>query len=216
MHATPNVFEFRDYRAFLRAYYETGRKRGSGTMRLRSTFSSCVGIGAMLVSLACNGTSTGNPADDKNDGPTLDDFTADSFRLVGPGSPDCSVVQEPSAEKVLPDRAELEARLGSDPAEFIVLMKEEVSLDEYPLPGSNRDDSAWEEDPVYMARAQRVAESQACAIASLEEHGGTYVESFLLINAFVAVLTVPEAVQLSERSDVRSVELGETDTPPPM
>lgn len=186
-------------------------------MHLRPMFLNCVGIGGVILSVACTGTSTGNPADEPKDGLTLGDFGAASFRLIDAKAADCPEELEKSEGKLQPARAELEVALGTASAEFIVLMKEEVSLEEYPLPeGSrDRDSAAWAEDPVYTARARRIAESQACAVASLKERGGTYGESFLLVNAFVATLTVPEAVRLSERVDVRQVELSQSDAPPP-
>jgi hypothetical protein len=61
----------------------------------------------------------------------------------------------------------------------------------------------------------QIADSQVCALEEVSEAGGKYLSSFLLINAFSAELTADAAIRLSQRADVRSVELSQTGTPPP-
>jgi hypothetical protein len=67
-------------------------------------------------------------------------------------------------------------------------------------------------DPV--AREQEIARWQRCAIEEVTSLGGEVGESFWLINAFTAELTLAQATQLSTRGDVQSVELSNPGTPP--
>jgi hypothetical protein len=90
-------------------------------------------------------------------------------------------------------------------------MIQEIDAQAYPFPTMDMPD--WEAKA--EARAAVIADSQACAAAQLEQLGGTYVQSFLLINAFVADMTIAVAEQLVQRSDVQSVVLSATNTPPP-
>jgi hypothetical protein len=46
-------------------------------------------------------------------------------------------------------------------------------------------------------------------VRAVADEGGDYVQSFLLINAFIADLTVEQAVAISGLRDVRSVELSQ-------
>lgn len=143
--------------------------------------------------------------------------TQETFVLDGASSEDCRLELETDLQKLNPRREELEDTLGGASEAFVVLMKEEIDPARYPFPADTvRADGAFlEADPRYMARAARIGSSQACAVLDVETLGGRYVESFVLINAFVAEMTAAQAHRISQRTDVRSVELSQTDAPPP-
>lgn len=168
----------------------------------------CFGVAAFI--LGCSGTNTGNPVTNK---PTVVRLDETTFQILDSAADECELARESDPSKLMPSQSELEAQLGDASAEFIVLMKQEIDVNEYPLPMGRSDDG--EDDPAFVARATAIATSQACTLEEASELGGTYVHSFLLINAFTAELTVAQAVALSELEDVASVELSETDTPPP-
>jgi hypothetical protein len=167
----------------------------------------CFGVAAFI--LGCSGTNTGNPVTQK---PTLRRLDENIFQILDAAANACDLAHESDPSKLQPPRQDLEARLGDGSAEFIVLMKQEIDSNAYPLPMGRDEDG---EDPRFVARATAIATSQACTLEELSELGGTYVHSFLLINAFTAELTVEQAVALSELEDVASVELSQTDEPPP-
>ncbi len=114
---------------------------------------------------------------------------------------------------IFPAESVLGAKLGTEAGPFIVIMKEEIDLQQFPLPANRDGDPAL--DRVWMARAEAIAQSQRCAIAATLKAAGEYQESFVLINAFTAELTLAQALQLSRRADVRLVEFTLSDTPPP-
>lgn len=167
-------------------------------------------MGSLVVFAACAGSSTGNPVAES---PSIDRLDEDTFRVIDAKAGGCSDERASDPEKLHPERATLEEELGDESAEFVVMMEREVSLTAFPLPGQREDIS--EDEPVFVARAQEIAQTQACALGVVAELGGTYVHSFLLINAFVAELTVAQAVALSELHDVRLVEASESSEPPP-
>ena len=156
--------------------------------------------------------SEGVPSGDERP-PKVADVSSTSFRVVDLGTRACVDERDLSTERVVPAPATLRARLGSESVEFIVVMQREVSLTDFPLPPGSRDPDAAV--PAQNARALEIADSQVCALEEVREAGGQYLSSFLLINAFTAELTAEAAIRISQRADVRSVELGQTDTPPP-
>lgn len=150
------------------------------------------------------------------------DRAADGAHLRNPGGRSesggrgCEVAREPAAQKLTPSLDDLRAKLGDEATEFVVSMKAEVSPSDYPLPSGGRDaPDTWKRDERYLARASKLAEEQACAVAELRARGGTYLESFLLVNAFRAQMKPEQAAELSQRADVKLVELSQTDAPPP-
>lgn len=171
-------------------------------------------ITLFALSGACTGTSTGNPVGEEPE-LTLGSYTAQSFRVESTGSPSCESDTEDGADKFEPTLSEIEDIVGEDATEFIVLMTTEITQDDYPFTDGDRG-TPLEENAEYLARAEAIANTQLCAIDETERLGGTYVESFVIINAFVAELTVEQAEELAERADVRSLELSETMTPPPL
>lgn len=166
------------------------------------------GLVAMLV--GCVGTDTGNPV---NDQPRFEIIGENKLLILDANVSNCSGPRAPDASKLAPAEAELVARLGTESSEFVVVMKREVSLEDYPLPADRT--NIGEDNPLYRARASEVARSQGCTLETLAADGGRYVHSFLLINAFVADLTVEQAVAISELPDVRTVQLAQSDEPPP-
>jgi len=164
---------------------------------------------------ACNGPSTGNPATEEPD-VVLGSFSSTSFRVESAGAPSCPTETQDSADKCEPPLAEIEDAIGQDAAEFIVLMATEVSQEDYPVSDGERDEAALEDDAEYVARAHAIADTQVCAIEEIEQLGGGYMQSFVLINAFVAELTTEQAEQLGRRSDVQSLELSQTSDAPPL
>lgn len=174
-----------------------------------------VSLAFVALSGACNGTSTGNPVDGKSD-LVLDDFTSKSFRIDDTGGPNCTDQFENGEEKLSPSATQIEESIADGSAEFIVMMKAEVSQDDYPFIAAGREeDPDLESDSAYRARVDAIAGSQVCAIEDVERIEGTYVESFVLINAFLAELTLEQAKELSRRSDVHSIELSQSSDPPP-
>lgn len=163
---------------------------------------------------ACSGTSTGNPVTEEPD-VMLGSYTSKSFRVESTGSPSCATDTEDSADKFEPSLSEIEDAIGEDAAEFIVMMSTQVSQEDYPFSEGERDEVALEDDAEYVARAQAIADTQVCAIEEIEQLGGSYLQSFVLINAFVAELTTEQAEQLSQRTDVQSLELSQSSDPPP-
>lgn len=155
--------------------------------------------------------SEGAPSPDPS--PTVGDISSSSFRVVDLGTPQCNAERESNSVKVSPAPETLRAQLGSASAEFLVLMKHEVSLTEFPFTPGDRDDNT--PTPSQVARAEEIARWQVCALEEVSEAGGTYLSSFWLINAFSAELTADSAIRLSQRADVQSVELAQTDAPPP-
>jgi hypothetical protein len=142
---------------------------------------------------------------------------------AGCGDPDaaaCDDAREAVAEAAA-DKVTLPASGGDGPHEFVVLMKKDLDSEEYPFPPPPGDPETGErgewqpDDPLLVARVERIAELQACAVAELEAIGGTYVQSFWLINAFSAEMTLAQAYELAERADIRFIEASETGTPPP-
>jgi hypothetical protein len=174
------------------------------------------GVGFALL-VGCSGTGTGAPNPDAGATPRIGGVTSGGFVILEADASGCNVGEEEGDHKLAPPRAELEETLEQATAEFVVTLKESISLEDYPLPEDpeRSDISAEEAEAMRAARAMRIAESQACAWKALMEIGGVYAGSFLLINAFTADMTADQAVQLSRRADVAFVELSETDTPPP-
>ena len=168
-----------------------------------------------LVALSgtCNGASTGNHVEEKAE-PKLASYTATSFRVEDTGSPRCEKGSEEGKNKFAPPLPELEKLVGTETAEFIVMLSTELSQQDYPL-GENEKDGAFNKNTAYMARAQAIAATQLCAIEEVELLKGRYMQSFVLINAFVARLTVEQAKELAQRGDIRSVELSQSAEPPP-
>jgi Peptidase inhibitor I9 len=155
--------------------------------------------------------SEGVPSADE--APKVADVSGSSFRVVDLGMRACVDARDLTTERVVPSPATLRAQLPIGSEEFIVLMTREVSLADFPLPPGTRDESAT--TSAQNARALAIADSQVCALEEVSDVGGKYLGSFLLINAFSAELTAEAAIRLSQRADVRSVELSQTDTPPP-
>lgn len=152
--------------------------------------------------------------------PEIEPRTARTFEIregdPRGGGRGCEVAREPAAQKLTPSLDDLRAKLGDEATEFVVSMKAEVSPSDYPLPSGGRDaPDTWKRDERYLARASKLAEEQACAVAELRARGGTYLESFLLVNAFRAQMKPEQAAELSQRADVKLVELSQTDAPPP-
>jgi hypothetical protein len=145
--------------------------------------------------------------------PTLTNVSATSFRASLVGSSTCAHDPLSGPSEVWPSESSLEATIGAKTAEFGAIMAEEIDLQRFPFPSGR--DIDIERDSTYRARANAIANSQHCALRFLEAAGGRYLESFVLINAFVAELTVEQAILLSKRADVRLVELGQTNEPPP-
>lgn len=149
---------------------------------------------------------------DKDQAPQVGDISSSSFRVVDLGMPTCSDERDLTSVRISPAPAALEAQLGSGSAEFVVLMKHEVSLSEFPLEPGNRDDPT--PTPAQTARALEIAKWQVCALEEVSQAGGEYLSSFWLINAFSAELTAELAIRLSQRADVQSVELSQTGARP--
>lgn len=149
----------------------------------------------------------------KDQAPKVGDISSDAFRVVDLGTLMCNDERDLTSVRISPAPAALEAQLGSGSAEFVVLLEHNVSLTEFPLEPGNRDDPS--PTPSQTARALEIAKWQVCALEEVSEAGGEYVSSFWLINAFTAELTAEVAIRLSQRADVQSVELSQTDTPPP-
>lgn len=177
------------------------------------TFSVCVAAGCSSERGPVVGQSGSEGVPNGDEKPTVGDISGESFRVVDLGTPTCSDERDLSSVRTTPAPAALRAQLGSDSAEFVVLMKHEVSISEFPLPAGTRDDDT--PTPAQTARAMEIAKWQVCALQEVSEAGGTYTSSFWLINAFSAELTAEAAIRLSQRADVQSVELSQTDTPPP-
>jgi hypothetical protein len=126
----------------------------------------------------------------------------------------CPTTREATTTKLTPPEGELRQQVGDRSVEFVVLMKDELNLPQLPFPMVSRDAGPGD-DPAIVAREESNAATQACARAEVEALGGEYVSTFWQINAFVARLTANAAVTLSGRSDVRVVEVSETDAGPP-
>lgn len=171
----------------------------------------------VALSGACNGSSTGNPLSEEHD-VVLGSYTSKSFRVESTGSPNCENDTEDSADKFEPSLSAIEEAVGEDAAEFIVMMTTEVSQEDYPFSDGDRDvtEQALEDDEEYLARAQAIADTQVCAIQDVEQLGGSYLQSFVLINAFVAELTTQQAEQLAQRTDVQILELSQSSDAPPL
>jgi len=157
-----------------------------------------------VLLFGCAGTSTGNPASPQ---PSVRILGENTFLILKADADNCSAERTAEPSKLSPTQELLSSRLGSSSAEFIVLMKREISLQSYPLPSDRA--NLGEDDEVSIARATEIARSQGCTLDALADDGGDYVHSFLLINAFVAELTVDQAVALSGHPDVRAVELSQ-------
>lgn len=189
-------------------------------MNKRLSTTAGLAIWIIVTSAACGaeggptiGQSGSEGLPDPDVAPKVADVSGTSFRIVELGNQTCEDARDPSAQRVSPAAAELRAKLGGSSAQFVVLLKQEISLSEFPLPPGSRDDPT--PTPAQSARAVEIAKSQVCAVKEVRDQGGSYVDSFLLINAFVAELTAETAIHLSQRADVSSVELSQTDTPPP-
>lgn len=172
---------------------------------------------ALALFIACACACTGSAAKEPVIEFTIAPMSFEDFRIMDPRGEGCSEARESHEGKLSPAEAELRAQLKDGQEEFVIMMKREVSLEDYPLPEGERIriGETWTEDERYMVRSEAIGRTQVCAIGSLTPPSGDYRYSFLLINAFVARLSASEAVALSERADVKSVELSETKTPPP-
>jgi hypothetical protein len=172
---------------------------------------SLMGYAALFaLVVGCSGTKTGNPVNDQSSFRPLGD---DGFLLLDPVANSCPAPGTADPSKLFPSKQELTRKLGGGRSEFIILMTTDVSFETYPIPTDSR--NASDDHPLYRARAEEIARIQGCAIESVTDGGGKYVQSFWLINGFVAELTVEQAVAISELPDVRGVQLSETESPPP-
>jgi hypothetical protein len=164
----------------------------------------------VLALIACGGddgqggSSTGNSVDPQTSVRLIDDST---FLSLSTDVDDCSAERVADPSKLSPSQEALTSILGRGSDEFIVIMKREISLASYPLPSDRM--HLDNDDELSRARARELAGSQACAVRAVADEGGDYVQSFLLINAFIADLTVEQAVAISGLRDVRSVELSQ-------
>jgi hypothetical protein len=162
----------------------------------------------LLASAALSCAGNGVSADEAHRDTQLD--AEGRFQLLDREAGPCEVTLESSAGKVTPSHEDVGAWLGQGSGDFIVLLEEDIDWETYPAgsPGS----PATEEQ--VHARMAHITELQVCTVTHVESLGGTYVGSFLGLNAFEAILTLAQADQVSERSDVRFVEY-ETASPPP-
>jgi len=183
-------------------------------MKPRIHIASLLGLGLMLSLAALSACS--ESGQETKLGVSIEPAEYDNFRVQLTSAGTCAEEHEPGADKLTPEESELRDILGEGTESFVILMREELSLEDYPLPAPphDREASKWSSDLDYVARAEAIAESQACAIASINPSSGAYEHSFLLINAFVAELDVSEAIRMSERADIKSVELSQTGAPP--
>lgn len=182
-------------------------------------FSTAVVYGVALavgafIGVGC-GASSPTQNQDNHSGIEIEQVSGSYFRLLRSDASNCPDELDEREGKLNPSLDQLESILGDEPDVFVVLMEEEIDNNEFPMPEPSRNEEAREFTQERRARAQSIASSQGCAISSVAVVGGTYERSFLLINAFTATLTPAQANLISQRADVRYVELSNTGTPPP-
>jgi hypothetical protein len=133
------------------------------------------------------------------------------FRITNPRIVECRPSSGSGPGELVPEMDELVEIANENGEEFIVVMKHEILEEEFPFPSGDLPNAG----EAAQARAEEIAESQACAISAVQDVGGVYLRSFMIINAFTAIMTAEQALLTSKHDDVWRVELGRTETPPP-
>ena len=159
----------------------------------------------LLLCPACSGSD--EPSQQVPKVKIQDDKT---FLVLESATVDCSPGGAPSPGKLWPSQEALTIKLEEDAARFIVSLADDIDLETYPLPNER----SSEGNALARARAEAIARTQACTIATVKRGGGKYVSSFFSINGLVAELTVEQALSLSALLDVAHIQLADDEDAP--